>query len=149
VPFTQLVQQVVTELANNAKSKDIQILLDFPDRPLRVMGDEPLLHHAVTNLIENAIDFSPTHSTMQVQLKTEGAALQLRVIDSGPGIPDYAQARLFERFYSLKQQVTGQKGSGLGLCFVKEIAELHNGSVSLKNHEQQGAVADLKLPAML
>jgi two-component system, OmpR family, sensor histidine kinase CreC len=148
VQFAQLVQQVIAELAPNAESKEVKIETELTEASLKVMGDEPLLHHAVTNLVENAIDFSPAQSSLRVQLKAEGTTVQLNVIDVGPGIPDYAQARLFERFYSLKHQVTGQKGSGLGLCFVKEIAELHNGGVSLKNHEPQGAIAELKLPMM-
>jgi two-component system sensor histidine kinase CreC len=74
--------------------------------------------------------------------------VSLQIRDQGPGIPDYALPRLFERFYSLKHSLTGRKGSGLGLCFVREAAELHSGSVTLTNRQGGGAVAELILPKM-
>ena len=66
--------------------------------------------------------------------------------DQGPGIPDYADERVFEKFYSLARPGTNKKSTGLGLPFVKEIAELHHGRVTLRNGEGGGAVATLSLP---
>ncbi len=61
-------------------------------------------------------------------------------------MPDYAIERVFERFYSLARPLTGQRGSGLGLPFVREVARLHGGEVALRNREGGGAVAALHLP---
>ena len=66
--------------------------------------------------------------------------------DEGPGVPDYALGRVFDRFYSLARPHSGKKGTGLGLTFVKEIAELHGGSASLDNDPRGGAIATLRLP---
>ena len=71
----------------------------------------------------------------------------LTVRDYGPGIPDYALNKVFERFYSLKRPDTGRKSSGLGLSLVKEVALLHQGSIELKNLSDGGAIAALRLPA--
>ena len=72
---------------------------------------------------------------------------QLSIVDQGPGIPDYAQERLFERFYSLPRPHRG-KSTGLGLSFVREVVERHQGSIALHNRNdgQSGACAELRLP---
>ena len=67
--------------------------------------------------------------------------------DRGPGIPDYALPRVFERFYSLPRPEGGSRSSGLGLCFVAEVATLHDGTAALANREGGGAIATLDLPA--
>ncbi|MBF3299530.1 two-component system sensor histidine kinase CreC, partial [Leptospira borgpetersenii serovar Ballum] len=65
--------------------------------------------------------------------------------DTGSGIPDYALARIFERFYSLPR-ASGQKSSGLGLAFVQEVARLHQGEIALVNRPEGGVEARLTLP---
>jgi len=70
----------------------------------------------------------------------------LVVRDQGPGIPDFAEGKVFEKFYSLARPATAKKSTGLGLSFVKEIAELHHGRATLKNQPGGGAVATLSLP---
>ena len=65
--------------------------------------------------------------------------------DAGPGIPDYAAERVFERFYSLPRP-DGSRSSGLGLPFVREVAGLHGGTIAVENGEGGGAVATLRLP---
>ena len=111
-----------------------------------VRGEQSLLHRALQNLLENAVDFSPSGGVVRVQLAEVNGHAELQLHDQGPGLPDYALPRLFERFYSLKHQLTGRKGTGLGLCFVKETAQLHQGSVTLENHPSGGAIATLRLP---
>ena len=71
----------------------------------------------------------------------------LWVTDDGPGVPDYARARVFERFYSLARPATGQRSSGLGLNLVAEVARLHAGRVALDNLPTGGACAGIWLPA--
>ncbi|RWA55567.1 hypothetical protein AU476_06755 [Cupriavidus sp. UYMSc13B] len=69
------------------------------------------------------------------------------VADQGPGIPDYALPRVFERFYSLPRPHGADKSTGLGLCFAREVATLHHGDVTLANRPGGGALAELTLPA--
>lgn len=70
--------------------------------------------------------------------------MTLIVSDEGPGIPEYAAGRVFDRFYSLKNEVTGRKGSGIGLSFVKAAMELHGGGASLVNRNGGGAEMTLR-----
>lgn len=100
---------------------------------VKVQGDAFLLHTALTNLVQNAIDFSPDGGVVSIGLKTVDDRALFVVEDQGPGIPDYATQRIFERFYSLPRPHSGKKSSGLGLCFVKETAALHSGAVEMEN----------------
>lgn len=76
-----------------------------------------------------------------------GRRIEITVRDRGPGMPDYALDRVFERFYSLRRPQSGRKGTGLGLAFVREIAQLHGGDAHLSNHPDGGAIAVLSLAA--
>lgn len=102
---------------------------------LVVQGDPWLIELALGNLIQNAIDFAPKGSAVIVRSYHFDSKAVVEVEDRGPGIPDYARERVFERFYSLPRPDTGKKSTGLGLCFVKEVAELHGGSAELTNLE--------------
>jgi two-component system sensor histidine kinase CreC len=117
----------------------------LPDGIVNVRGDAFILRSAVTNLLENAIDFSPAGGTVEIALQPDGS---ITISDRGPGIPDYAREKIFERFYSLKHHSSGRKGTGLGLTLVKEAAELHGGSISLEEREGGGTVARLVLPVV-
>ncbi|WP_234193581.1 two-component system sensor histidine kinase CreC [Pseudacidovorax sp. NFM-22] len=109
-------------------------------------GDPLLLRQAVGNLLDNAIDFSPEGGTVRLSLRLQGRRGVIAVRDQGPGIPAYAQAQVFQKFYSLARPHSQKKSTGLGLAFVREIAALHGGSIALGNAEGGGAQATLTLP---
>lgn len=111
-----------------------------------VIGEAFLLRQAIANLLDNAIDFSPPGSTITVACTLAGQEVALHIRDHGPGIPDYASERIFERFYSLPRPGSSKKSTGLGLPFVREVAALHGGSIALSNAEDGGALACLTLP---
>ena len=117
-------------------------------RGLLVSGDPFLLRQSLLNLLENAADFAPTGSEVELRLRRDAANLVVGVLDRGPGVPDYALDRTFERFYSLPRPDGRSRSSGLGLCFVTEAVELHGGSVALVNREGGGAMASMTLPAI-
>lgn len=77
-----------------------------------------------------------------------GRRLRITVRDHGPGIPDYAQGKVFDKFYSLARPHSQKKSTGLGLAFVQEIATLHGGRIELGNAEGGGALAVLTLPVL-
>ncbi len=113
---------------------------------LQVEGDPFLLRRAIDNLLANAIDFSPAGGEIAVRVEGDAREARVRVDDQGPGIPAYAQQHLFEKFYSLPRPGTGRKSTGLGLSFVRHIATLHHGRITLTNREPAGATATLTLP---
>lgn len=115
--------------------------------PARVRGHPAWLRDAVANLVQNAVEFSPSGGEVRLTIEAADAVWRVVVEDRGPGLPDYARERVFERFYSLPRPGTGRKSSGLGLTLVREIARLHGGEVVLGNREGGGARAVLTLPA--
>lgn len=116
--------------------------------PLLVQGDALLLRQALGNLLDNAIGFSPAGGVVRIELARGLDEAAISVCDDGPGVPPYAQERLFERFYSLPRP-GGGKSTGLGLPFVREVAVLHGGSVTVANMPGGGCRARLILPLPL
>ncbi len=113
----------------------------------RAHGEWFLLRQALSNLLDNAIEFSPPGGMITLSSRTESGLHSLSVRDAGSGIPDYALPRVFERFYSLARPGTQRKSTGLGLPFVREAALLHGGDATVGNHPEGGAEATLILPA--
>lgn len=112
---------------------------------LRVRAEPFLLRLALTNLLKNAIEFSPADGKILVTAQVERGRVKIRVDDQGPGIPDYGRDRIFERFYSLPRPDTGAKSTGLGLSFVQEIAHLHGGTIRVENRAEGGCRAELMI----
>jgi two-component system sensor histidine kinase CreC len=148
VDLSKLVHHVCDDHHQAAESKNLKIDLRIEDRPV-VEGEEFLLEMAVANLLQNAIDFSPKGSTLTVTLQCADRRAAIHIDDEGTGVPDYARERVFDRFYSLQHPDTGRKSSGLGLCFVREAAQLHNGSAKLEDRDPTGTRATLRLPCEL
>jgi two-component system sensor histidine kinase CreC len=139
-----LVRDVLDTRAERLAAKDL--LADSDLQALRIDGNRFLLRQAVANLLDNAIDFSPAGSRLSIRLDQTETLARLCIRDRGPGIPDYALPRLFERFYSTPRPDSGERSSGLGLNLVQEVARLHRGSIELRNHPEGGAEACLTLP---
>jgi len=140
--FEPLVREAIGQLQSLADAKHVRIQL-VVETNAEVLGDRALLLHAVSNLLQNALEFSPEGSTVQVTLSKRGAKTLLTVKDQGPGVPAYALERVFDRFYSLKRPDSGKKSSGLGLSLVQEVAELHDGTASIENLPDGGTLASL------
>jgi len=128
-----------------AAERGITLEADLSDAP-RVRGERFLLVQAVGNLVQNAIEFSPRDATVTLRLRAVAGRAVVTVEDRGEGVPDYAQEKIFDRFYSLPRPDTGRKSSGIGLSIVREVARLHGGDVTLENREEGGARATLTLP---
>jgi two-component system sensor histidine kinase CreC len=112
----------------------------------KLMAERFLLQQALGNLLDNAIEFTPPAGKISLHSWVEKGDWILTVQDEGPGIPDYALGRVFERFYSLPRPQSNVRSSGLGLSFVYEVAQLHGGVITLENHPEGGAIARLALP---
>ncbi|MDV2978938.1 UNVERIFIED_CONTAM: ATP-binding protein [Actinomycetes bacterium ARC8] len=112
-----------------------------------ILGDADLLMTAIRNLIDNAIRYSPEHTTVGVGIRQRDGYAQISVTDQGPGISPEEQERVFERFYrvdSARSRQTG--GTGLGLSIVKHVLANHGGEVSLWSQPGHGSTFTLRLP---
>ena len=145
--FSSVVQTVIESKQALISQKQLKLSVDVPD-DIMVMGDGFLLHRALSNLIQNAIDFSPAGSLITLRARIEVSRLIFSVEDRGAGIPGFASQKVFDKFFSLQRPDSGEKSTGLGLNFVKEVATLHGGDVVLENRDAKGVRASLTLPAL-
>lgn len=112
-----------------------------------MMGDPALIKRAVSNLVDNAIKYTPPGGTITIGLSERDKSLVVRVTDTGLGIAPEDQVRLFEKFYRVKRRETMDiKGSGLGLAIVKSIAEWHHGRVWVESQLGAGSTFYIALP---
>jgi two-component system sensor histidine kinase CreC len=145
--LSALARDVLDSLAPALARKELKVEASLPEGML-VRGEAFLLRQALSNLIDNAVAFSPRGARLSVKtVRVEGHALRLEVADQGPGLPEYARGRVFEKFFSLQRPDTGRKSSGLGLTIVAEVTRLHDGEVRLENRPEGGLLAAWTLPA--
>jgi signal transduction histidine kinase len=145
IELASLVREVADAMAPLLASKEIAP--DFSlDGSSSVWGERFLLRQALANVLKNAVEFSPTGGSVGLRVHIDGDTAVVTVDDAGPGIPDYALERVFEKFYSLGRPDTGRRSSGLGLPFAREVAALHGGEVSVENMPGGGVRVRLRLP---
>jgi two-component system sensor histidine kinase CreC len=145
VALGSVVRTIVEELEPVLLKRHLAIDIQIPE-DMFVPGDPLLLHLAVSNLMQNAVDFSPVNGTITVTCSRLRNTIELCIDDEGPGIPEFARTRVFEKFFSLERPNTGRKSTGLGLNFVNEVASLHSGSASVTNRTDRGLRAVMRLP---
>lgn len=145
IDLTDLVRTQIAHLADKANQRNVQFKI-IDDGFIHLKAEAFLLGQAIYNILENALDFSPKDSTITLSIGQQAGDINLTIQDQGAGIPEYALNKVFDKFYSLPRPATGQKSTGLGLNFVQEVLKLHNGNITLQNHEAGGVVATISLP---
>jgi two-component system, OmpR family, manganese sensing sensor histidine kinase len=153
VHLNELLKDVLEEQRVIATEKEITLELTLPEVAAdRTQGDRNQLTRLFTNLISNAIQYTPTAGLVQVRLQRSKsqniAQWQIQVQDSGIGIPVEALPQLFDRFYRVDpaRSGKGRSGTGLGLAIAKVIAENHQGQIQVESTPQQGTTFTVTLP---
>ncbi len=143
------IRPVVERAANNlrplSQGKQQRFDLVLPEAGVVLYHDPVALERAVSNLISNAVKYTPAGGAIQVSLAVQDNTALIEVQDNGPGIPEAEQPYLFERFYRGRGQ-KGQ-GSGLGLAICQEIAAIHGGRVTFTSREGEGTIFRLQIPS--
>jgi signal transduction histidine kinase len=110
-------------------------------------GDPERVHQVVANLLENAVRYTPSGGTVEVQARRTPSGVVIEVLDEGPGIPDDERARVFERFYRADAaRATADGGAGLGLAIARWIVDLHGGDIHPEPRQPQGCRMVVTLP---
>ncbi|MBW4440313.1 MAG: sensor histidine kinase [Plectolyngbya sp. WJT66-NPBG17] len=148
IELDELLDEVLEEQGMTAAEKEISLSFKV-DRSLEywLQGDRDQLSRLFTNLISNAIKYTPEHREITVELAQAKSGLQTKVIDTGIGIPEDAIANLFDRFYRVDPARTKSTGgSGLGLAIAQAIVENHSGQIQIESQINQGTTAIVTLP---
>ncbi len=141
--FARIGAEAADSLASRFQAAGVTLDRDLP--PTVVVGDPGRLHQVVTNLLANALKFTPAGGRVTVTIRTDGHDALLQVADTGPGVPPAEQALVWERFYRGEAaRATG--GSGIGLAVVKELVAAHGGTVALHSRPGGGAAFEVRLP---
>jgi two-component system, OmpR family, sensor histidine kinase SenX3 len=141
-----VVAEAVDRTRAAAAAKDIQLAV-AAQPGLVVRGVEAQLATALTNLLANAVAYSPPGTTIAVGARARSGFAEIAVTDSGIGIPRSARSRVFERFYRVDQsRASATGGTGLGLAIVKHVASNHGGSVAVWSEEGLGSTFTLRIP---
>lgn len=136
-----------TEVTAAARHTDVRMRDGAVDRPLAVCVDATAVHIALKNLVENAINYSPEHSDVTVDVTQADGHVRIRVIDHGVGIPQPLQGRIFERFYRVdpaRSRLTG--GTGLGLSIANHHIRANGGTIDVWSKPGEGSTFTVALP---
>ena len=131
-----------------AERQGVTLIVDVPEPVPMVRGDEARLGQVLVNLLHNAVKFSPDGGTVTVTVRAYGSDVLTSVADQGVGIPQAAQARIFERFYKVdRARVRGEAGgTGLGLAIARHVIEQHGGRIWVESEEGAGSTFSFALP---
>lgn len=141
-----LVKEAIDESRLAAEKRQIEIVFQEIN-PCAVLGDRRQLLMAISNLIENAINYSPNSTRIGISVARNGELAEITVTDQGVGIPEPDLERIFERFYRVdpaRSRETG--GTGLGLSIVKHVAANHGGDITVWSVAGQGSTFTIRLP---
>jgi two-component system, OmpR family, sensor histidine kinase CreC len=144
VNIVDLLTEVIEQLKPVFGEKRLEVRL-LDSTPVNIRCEPFLVRQAVGNLLQNAVDFSREGGTITVSVKEGDGFLAVTIRDNGYGIPEYARSKVFDRFYSLQRPDTGKKSSGLGLAFVREVANLHGGQATVDNCPEGGVAATITI----
>lgn len=143
----ELLASVAQSFRPRAEARQARLELDLPHQPISLSADPDRLAQVVGNLLTNALDHTPAHGHIVISAGQEDGHAWFSVADTGPGIPEEALPKIFDRFYRVEQSRNRQTGgTGLGLSIVRALVELHGGRVSASNRSEGGAVFRVELP---
>lgn len=142
----ELLQEAIERTSRRTRSE--RFVLELPDEIIVVDVDTSLVEQLLMNVLGNAVDYSPPGEIVAVSVAMDGdhrASISVR--DRGPGIPEDELDRVFDLFYTRKTRGDSRRGLGVGLTVARTVAELHGGSIDLRNAESGGLIVTIKLPA--
>jgi NtrC-family two-component system sensor histidine kinase KinB len=144
-PVSELTERALDEHRAEADAKGVRLNADFHSAEVTVLADHERIGHVFSNLIGNAIRYTPNDGTITLGAEVKNGVVRFTVSDPGKGIPKEYQARLFEKFFRVPDN-TDQKGTGLGLYIAKEIVRGHGGDIGVESEAGKGSTFWFTLP---
>jgi signal transduction histidine kinase len=152
VDIGMLLRSVAEKFTPQAQKAGIRLQTNIPENLPTLLGDGDRLAQVVTNLVDNALKFTPVNGQVTLSTVNTGAEMEISVTDTGPGVPQEALARIFDRFYQVDpsraggETAAGRRGAGLGLAIVQEIVQVHGGRIGVRSEVGRGTTFVIHLP---
>jgi signal transduction histidine kinase len=141
----RIVEESVDIFRPLASAKSLRLDADVPDRTLFALCDQGRIAQVLSNLVRNAIQFTPKGGTISIRAERAGVECRIAISDTGPGIPHEKLTRIFERFQQLSEE--DRSGLGLGLYISKRLVEAHHGRIWAESHMGEGSTFFFTLPS--
>ena len=146
---SRIIEKIATDARFEAQLRSVEVKTDVPS-PLPFSGYPEMLHRAIENVVRNALRYTGDNTTVEITATrsgAEGAWLEITVKDQGPGVPDSALPNLFKPFYRIEDSRDRSRGgTGVGLAIAERAVNLHHGTLSVENDENQGLLVRILLP---
>ncbi len=146
VNVTSVVNAIMPEMRTLADKKNVNLEMHVPDKLPEMLGDENKIQSILSNLVNNAIKFTPESGSVTLHVSSEDNNLIIRVSDTGMGIPKEDLHKIFGRFYRVHRPGKQIQGTGLGLAIVKEIVIRHNGRIEVESQLDKATTFTVYLP---
>jgi PAS domain S-box-containing protein len=149
IRLNEVAREAVMLMRPVAQAKSIRLIEDLPQSAPVVAADRDLIAQVITNLISNAIKYSPEKTTVTISLDIDINEQRLGITDQGYGIPPEAREMIWEKFYRIERESDRDTvGTGLGLSFVREIVRKHGGDVNLSSEVGRGSTFSFSIPRL-
>jgi len=145
IDLNQLAEEVISHLSPQVERQQLSISRDFATSLPSVPADKDRVRQVITNLVHNAIKFTPTGGRIRITTRALQGSVVVDIADTGIGIPKEDLPRVFERFYKGDKSRAGE-GTGMGLAIVKHVIEAHGGTVWVRSEEGEGSTFGFSLP---
>ncbi|MHC4510449.1 MAG: sensor histidine kinase [Planctomycetota bacterium] len=143
----EVLQTAVGEVEAKAEEKSITVDCTIDSSVGEILGDRFSIEEMVTNLLTNAITYTPEKGTVSLSAKNDGDGVLVEISDTGIGIPEQEQGRIFDEFYrAANARKVERDGTGLGLSIVRLIVSRHGGEIQIESNEGSGTRFRLRLP---
>jgi signal transduction histidine kinase len=147
-----LLRTILEKFTPQAQKAGVALHLNIPEPLPAVVGDGDRLAQVFTNLVDNALKFTPAGGQIALSAANAGAEMEISITDTGEGIPNEALPHLFDRFYQVDraraggETAAGRRGAGLGLAIVQEIIQAHGGRINVRSEVGRGTTFVIRLP---
>jgi len=143
-----IADKVADLLSEQLKAKNITFSTNIPDDSRNALADRSQIERVFINLVGNALKFTPENGKISINAHRSGKIIQIDVSDTGFGIPEDAQGKLFQEFFRVENAINQEvKGTGLGLALVRHIIEAHQGRIWVKSKLSEGSTFSFTLNA--